>query len=382
MKRWLSGAQLASLVFLLPAFSFAQPALISTDADFALIFDHESQTTLFSKNAETPMVPASMTKIMTVQVAFERLATGELQLTDKIEVSENAWRKGGASSGGSTMFLEPKDTPTVEELLRGIMILSGNDACIALAEGISGSEEAFVEEMNYTAERLGLESATFSNVTGLYDEDHLISSVDLARLASRQLNQFPDLYALYSEPSYEWRGIKQPNRNPLLGSIDGADGVKTGHLSVSGYGLVGSAVREGVRRTIVINGLDTIADRRREAQRLMNLAFTAFEERTASSGEVVGTLDVYMGTSNSVEVALGEPISLLLHKRAANSMKTEIVQSEPLIAPVRDGQEVARLVVHVDGEPVADVPLLAKSSIDGLGFFGRVIAGLANMLGE
>ena len=362
--------------------SAAQTQLIPTEADFALIYDHETETVLYSKQGEEPMVPASMTKIMTVQIAFERLATGELQLTDRIEVSENAWRQGGARSGGSTMFLEPKDEPTVEELLRGIMILSGNDACIALAEGISGSEEAFIAEMNDVAAQIGLTSANFTNVTGLFNEEHLISAADLAELTSRQINQFPELYALYSEPEYEWRGIKQPNRNPLLGSIEGADGVKTGHLSVSGYGLVGSAKRGDTRRIIVLNGLESQADRRREAQRLMNSAFNAFETRSAEANTVVGELEVLLGTETSVPVALKDSVKSILHKRSASKMETVIVQEGPLKAPISAGDEVATLVITVEDDEIVRTPLIATEDVPSLGFFGRVIAGLGVLIGE
>ncbi|MEO1407744.1 MAG: D-alanyl-D-alanine carboxypeptidase family protein, partial [Pseudomonadota bacterium] len=226
---------LAAIVVKLTAAS--QVPLIQTDATHAAIIDHDTGTVLFEKNGHEPMIPASMTKMMTAQVVFDRLARGEISLSDRLVTSERAWREGGWASGGSTMGLQIGDDPTVEELLRGVIVLSGNDACIVLAEGLSGSEDAFAAEMTALAQSLGLSSATFKNSTGLDAEGHRISAVDLAKLAQMQIAQFPDYYAFYNERSYEWRNISQPNRNPLLGRVDGVDGLKTGHLSVSGYGL-------------------------------------------------------------------------------------------------------------------------------------------------
>ena len=371
----------AVLIAVLAPFSIAQDiSVIETDAEYAVIMDHDSGEILFSKRGDEPMIPASMTKIMTAQVVFERLATGEYALADRFTVSENAWRKGNSASGGSTMFLEPGDTPTIAELLRGVIVVSGNDACITLAEGISGSEEAFAREMTAIAKERGLNSATFKNASGLYADGHVISAIDLARLAKIQIDDFPELYSIYTEEEYTWNDIRQTNRNPILGKR-GVDGLKTGHLEASGYGLVASAERDGKRRTIVINGLKDEAARAREADRLMRQAFNAFETRTIEAdGRVLGNLPVALGTSTVISVALKDPITVTAHKRAFPKAKSEIVYDGPLRAPIIQGEEIARLVVQVDGKKPIIAPLVAVNSTDRLSFFGKAVAGLSAIM--
>ena len=371
---------IACLLVLTGPLAFAQVSVIETDAEFAVIMDHDTGEILFSKNGEAPMIPASMTKIMTAQVVFDRIASGELALADRFTVSENAWRKGNAASGGSTMFLEPGDEPTVAELLRGVIVVSGNDACIVLAEGISGSEEAFAREMTAIAQERGLLSATFKNASGLDAPGHRISAADLARLAKIQIDEYPEMYAIYTEEEYTWNNIRQPNRNPILGKR-GVDGLKTGHLSASGYGLVASAEQSGQRRTIVINGLESEAARAREADRLMRQAFTAFETRSIEAdGRLLAELPVALGTQTTIGVALGEPFTVTAHKRAFPRATSEIVYQRPLMAPVKQGDKVAELVVTIDGKEPISAPLIATSESARLGFFGKAIAGLSAMM--
>ena len=367
-------------VFTAP-FSVSQDvSVIETDAEYAVIMDHDTGEVLFSKRGDEPMVPASMTKIMTAQVVFERLASGELALADRFTVSENAWRKGNSASGGSTMFLEPGDTPTIAELLRGVIVVSGNDACIALAEGISGSEDAFAREMTAVAQERGLSSANFKNSSGLYHKDQVISPIDLARLAKIQIDEFPELYAIYTEEEYTWNNIQQSNRNPILGKR-GVDGLKTGHLSASGYGLVASAERDGKRRTIVINGLQSEAARAREADRLMRQAFNAFETRTIeANGRVLADLPVALGTSTAISVKLKDPITVTAHKRAFPKATSEIIYEGPLRAPISEGDEIARLVVTVDGKKPIVAPLIAVNGSERLSFFGKAVAGLSALM--
>ncbi|MEO0714289.1 MAG: D-alanyl-D-alanine carboxypeptidase family protein [Pseudomonadota bacterium] len=375
----LFAVSFASLGLALAA--FAQSTSVRTEAEYAVIMDYESGEVLFSKDGDVPMIPASMTKIMTAYVVFDRLRRGEISLTDQFTTSENAWRKGGFASGGSTMGLAPGDQPTVEELLRGVIILSGNDACIVLAEGLSGSEEAFAEDMTALAAELGLETATFKNATGLDEPGHRMSAVDLARLAKLSIEEFPELYALYAETSYEWRGISQPNRNPLLGRMDGADGLKTGHLSVSGYGLTASAERDGQRRIVIVNGLDSIAQRAQESERLMRLAFTAFETRTiVPEAVILPELDVWLGQSRTVAVSLAEPMKITAHKRALEGAKTEIVLEGPLEAPITTDEVVGNLVVTIEGRDPVVAQIVADESVARLGFFGRAIEGLSLMI--
>ncbi|MEO0983753.1 MAG: D-alanyl-D-alanine carboxypeptidase family protein [Pseudomonadota bacterium] len=377
-------ALLAILAFTISAFAAAAqtPPVIQTEASHAVILDYETGAVLFSKNGDAPMIPASMTKMMTAQVVFDRIQRGEISLEDRFITSERAWREGGWASGGSTMGLAIGDEPTVEELLRGIIILSGNDACIVLAEGLSGSEEAFAAEMTALAREMGLSSATFTNSTGLYHEDQRISAADLARLAAFQIGDFPDLYELYAVPEYEWRGISQPNRNPLLGgAFEGADGLKTGHLEASGYSLTASAVRDGVRRILVVNGMESQAARAQEARRLMRLAFTSFETRTiAADGETLGELDVWMGAKTQVAYRLGEPVTVSGHKRAFDDAKTEIVYQSPIEAPIQPGDQLGELIVTVPGSPVERAPIVAVERVNRLGFVGRAVEGLRFMM--
>jgi len=369
---------------LLPFLAHSQTAsapIIETEAEHAVILDFETGSVLFSKNGDILMTPASMTKMMTAQVIFDRLKRGEIGLSDTFTTSENAWRKGGWQSGGSTMGLAIGDEPTVEELLRGVIILSGNDACIVLAEGLSGSEEAFAREMTALARDMGLETATFENATGLYGDNHRISAVDLARLAKIQIKQFPEFYAFYNEQSFEWRGISQPNRNPLLGKVRGVDGLKTGHLEISGYGLTASGVQNGERRIVVINGMESETRRAQESERLMRLAFTAFESRVIEpSTEPIAELPVWMGVQRSVPVGLEAPLVISGHKRAFDDVQTEIIFDGPLEAPIAAGSRIGEIVITLPGQTPMRTGVVALSDVLELGYFGRVAEGLNQML--
>ncbi|MGB3624305.1 MAG: D-alanyl-D-alanine carboxypeptidase family protein [Henriciella sp.] len=357
----------------------ASAQLIDTQAEYAVIMDYETQDILFSKKGEEPMIPASMTKIMTAHVVYDAIENGEISLDDTLPVSERAWREGGWATGGSTMGLNIDETPTVENLLRGVIILSGNDACIVLAEGLSGTETAFAGRMTDLAQDMGLESASFKNASGLYAEDHVISAADLARLARMEIDKFPQYYNFYSEKEMTWNGITQGNRNPLLYSMEGADGLKTGHLEVSGYGLTASAVRDGKRRILVINGLDSSQARADEAERLMRLAFTAFDTKTVEPGaEPLANVPVWNGEAREVGVKLEAPIRVAAHKRAFDDAVTEIVYDGPIAAPITAGDVVASLSITLEGkdEPIL-APLVATDNVGKLGFMGRAIEGLS-----
>ncbi|HPE48265.1 MAG TPA: D-alanyl-D-alanine carboxypeptidase family protein [Hyphomonas sp.] len=370
----------ALTAFLLPL-AFANAQVMDTPATHAVILDNATGTILYSKNGSEPMIPASMTKMMTAYVVFDMVKRGELSMTDKFTVSENAWRNGGFPSGTSTMGLAPGDTPTVEELLHGVMIMSGNDACITLAEGISGTEEAFARRMTEKAHELGLNSANFLNATGLEAVGHVISAEDLAKLAKLTIDNFPDYYAWYDLPSYSWRDFTQMNRNPLL-EFPGADGVKTGHLETSGYGLTGSAVQDGVRRTIVINGLDSMAARAAESKRMMRIAFQSFDLKTVTPSSVtLPEVPVWLGSQQKLPVSLARDMVIAGHKEALEKAKTEIVLPGPLTAPIKKGTEIGKLVVTVEGQPPVEAPIIAEASIGKLGFFGRAIEGLSQMIG-
>ena len=361
----------------------AQAQLIDTQAEYAVIMDYETGEVLYSKKGDEPMIPASMTKIMTAHTVYEAIENGEIALDDTLPVSERAWREGGWATGGSTMGLSIDETPTVEDLLRGVIILSGNDACIVLAEGLSGSEAAFADRMTDLAHEMGLDTANFENASGLYADGHVISAHDLARLARMEIDKFPQYYQFYSQKEMTWNGITQGNRNPLLYSMEGADGLKTGHLEISGYGLTASAVRDGERRIIVINGLPSSQARAEEAERMMRLAFNAFDTKTIEPGEQpLATLPVWNGEVREVGVKLEAPVRVAAHKRAFRDATMEIVYDGPLEAPITKGDMLAQMVITLEGkdEPVT-APLVAMEDVEKLGFVGRAVEGLSLKLG-
>lgn len=361
----------------------AMPAaaqLIDTPAQYAVIMDHDTGQILYSKRGDEPMIPASMTKMMTALVVFELVERGEISLTDKFTVSEDAWRRGGFPSGTSTMGLKPKDTPTVEELLHGVITMSGNDACIVLAEGISGSEPAFAARMTQMAHEMGLSSVNFVNTTGLEGEGHVVSAIDLAKIAKMTIDKYPQYYPWYSLPSYTWREYTQANRNPLL-EVAGADGLKTGHLESSGYGLTASAVRDGVRRTIVINGLPTMAARAQEAERLMRVAIQSFDLRTIGPDTVdLPDVNVWLGEQRTVPVSLAEPIKVVGHKAAYSKAKAELVLDKTVRAPVKKGDVVGKFVVTLEGQEPVSAPVIAEADVGKLGFVGMAIEGISTFM--
>lgn len=379
MKFWrgiISAVAAASIGWGLPAMA----QVIDTPAEFAVIMDHETGQILYSKRGDEPMTPASMTKMMTAYVVFELIERGEISLTDKFTVSEDAWRRGGFPSGTSTMGLVPKDTPTVEELLHGVITMSGNDACIVLAEGISGSEAAFSARMTQIAHELGLSSVNFVNATGLEGEGHVVSAEDLARLAKMTIDKYPQYYPWYSLPSYTWRQYTQANRNPLL-EVEGADGLKTGHLESSGYGLTASAVRDGVRRTIVINGLPTMAARAQEAERLMRVAIQSYELKNVGPETVtLPDVPVWLGAQRTVPVSLAEPVKIVGHKAAFSKAKAELVMDKRVKAPVKKGDVVGRFVLTLEGQDPVSAPVIAEANVKKLGFVGMAIEGLSTMM--
>lgn len=360
-----------------PALSF------ETDATHAIIMDHETGIVLYSKNGDEPMTPASMTKMMTVYMVFERLEDGRLNLDDEVLVSENAWRKGGAASGGSTMFLEPGSRVRIEDLLKGVMIVSGNDACIALAEHISGSEEAFAAEMTERAQELGLDTLNFKNATGLYEDGHEVSAHDLAKLASMTISNYPEYYAYYAIPEFKWYTIEraQRNRNPLLNSFEGADGLKTGHLDASGYSLTSSAIIDGERRIVVINGAETKSERARISERLMRAAFREFTvSKPVPAGTVIGQAPVWLGTSRTVGVALKEDLVFGYEIAERKNIITEIVLTEALTAPVKAGDVLGNLKISGPDGAILTREIIAADSVLKVGLVEQAFTGLGVLM--
>lgn len=351
------------------------------EASHAVILDYETGIVLYEKQAREPMIPASMTKIMTAHMVLERLSDGRLSPDDEFTVSENAWIKGGAKSGGSTMFLSPNSRVKVIDLLKGIIVQSGNDACIVVAENISGSEEAFAAEMTEEARKMGLSSATFKNATGLEDEGHLMSAVDLAKLSALTIRNHPEYYKLYAMERFEWNGISQPNRNPLLQRFEGADGLKTGHLEVSGYGLVGSAVIDGVRRITVINGTSSLKDRADVSARIMRAAFREFSIATPFvAGDEIARADVWLGKPGDVGLTLTEDMAFGFETAEKSSLKAQIILDKPLVAPLEKGIVVGKLLVTGKDGLSIERDILTAESVGRVGMIEQAIEGFVSVL--
>lgn len=364
---------LAAVVALF-TFVFTSPGLaVETLAKSAVLIDAGTGAVLFDKNANQPMAPASMSKLMTVYMVLERLRDGRLSLDDTFKVSENAWRKGGASSGSSTMFLEPGTRVRIEDLLRGIIVQSGNDACIVIAEGLSGSEAAFAEEMNERAREMGLTNSNFVNATGWPDPNQQMSPMDLAILAKRTILDFPEYYPLYSETSFTYNGIKQNNRNPLLYKGMGADGLKTGHTVESGYGLVASVKRGNRRLILVVNGLPTKKDRAREPERLLEWGFREFGNYALlKAGDVIDEAQVWLGDKPTVPLIIVDDLTLTLPKKSRRGMKVKVTYDGPIPAPIRKGDRLATLSVITAGDDPIEIPLIAAADVNQLGLLGRL----------
>jgi serine-type D-Ala-D-Ala carboxypeptidase (penicillin-binding protein 5/6) len=339
-----------------------------TTARQAVVIDLQTGATLFEKDADAAMFPASMTKMMTAYLLFERLKNGELTMEDTFPVSEKAWRKGG-----SKMFVKVGDRVKIEDLIRGIVVQSGNDATIVVAEGVSGSEAAFAELMTEKAGELGMTGTTFRNASGWPDPEHVTSARDLAILAMATIQNFPEFYAYYSEKSFTYAGIKQGNRNPLLYKGIGADGLKTGHTEASGYGLTGSAVRNGRRLVLVANGFTSVKARAGESERIIDWAYRAWGNyKLFSKGEKVIDAKVWLGTTESAPVLIQNDLLISMPRKARKKMKVTVKLEEPLQAPIEEGAKVATLVIAAPHFETIEAPLVAGASVKRLGPVGRL----------
>jgi serine-type D-Ala-D-Ala carboxypeptidase (penicillin-binding protein 5/6) len=358
----------------------ARPALaqaFQTAAPHAILMDYDSGTVLFEKAADELVAPASMAKTMTVEVVFNEIKQGRLSLDSEFVVSENAWRKGGGSSGGSAMFAKLNDRIKLSDLLRGIIVQSGNDASIAVAEGVAGSEENFARMMTQRARELGLPKSTFMNATGYGHPDQKVTVRELALLASHIIQTYPDLYKIFGEKEFTWNKIRQQNRNPLLKFDVGADGLKTGFIEESGYGLVASAVQNGQRLVLAVNGLKSARDRESEARKLLEWGFRAFESRQLfDKGETVGEAKVFGGSKNAVALVSNKPVRLLVPRGSAERVSARIVYTGPLRPPVKQGSEVARLRVTRGDVKALDAPLYAAEDVDSGNLQQRAVDGL------
>jgi len=336
-----------------------------TKAPFAILMDYESGTILFQKKANERMEPASMAKMMTIAITLKMLKNAQLSLDDEFFVSEYAWRAGGAASGGSSMFAELNSKIRVEDLLRSVIIQSGNDASIILAEGIAGTEDTFANVMNELAQEIGLKNSNFTNSTGLPDKNMYVTSYDLAILAQYIIKEFPDFYPIFSEPSFEWNKIKQSNRNTLLGMDIGVDGLKTGHTESAGYGEVVSS-NEGGRRVIaVLHGMESIKQRSEEARKLITWGTRSFEQVTAfNNGEVVAKIPVYGGEVSTVDLVGEGVVSVYVPKGSKKCLSANIAYSSPILPPVLKGDKIAELHIMCDKQLIQSTPLYALQSVE------------------
>jgi D-alanyl-D-alanine carboxypeptidase (penicillin-binding protein 5/6) len=373
--------RLAALIVVSLFFSWGSAQAMETIAREAIIMDSTTGEVLFEKNADTPMAPASMSKLMTVYMIFERLRDGRLSLDDTFTVSENAWRKGGAKSGSSTMFLDPGTRVRVEDLIHGIIVQSGNDASIVIAEGLAGSEEAFALEMTARARGLGLQGSVFKNATGWPDPGHQMTARDLAILAIRTIEDFPEYYHYYAEKEFTYNGIRQTNRNPLIYKDIGADGLKTGHTQDSGYGLAASAKRGERRLVLVVNGLLSRKARGREPERLLEWGFREFNNYTLfKAGDRVTEADVWLGQNMAVPLVIEADLVITLARKARLGMKVTVEYVGPIAAPIAKGDRLAKLVVTAPDRAPIEVPLVAGADVERLSLFGRLGAALGYIL--
>ena len=362
----------ALLSFMTVGSAISKAAEIDSSAEFAFVTDFGSGKVLMEKQPDALMKPASMAKIMTVYIAFERIADGSLSLDDTFLISEKAWRKGGSKT-----FVEVGKEVSVRDLLYGVVVQSGNDAAIAIAEGISGTEEGFAEEMNYVARKLGMENTVFRNSTGWPHLEQHTTARDLNILATALIrefpaNKYPELYPMFAEKDFTYNGIKQGNRNPLVYGTQGADGLKTGHTAESGYGLVGSAHRDGQRVVMVLNGMKSMKQRSSESRRLIDLMFREFKlYRFYDKGQPVDRANVWLGTKNKIDLVLEEPLHLVMARSDRRKMKVSVNWNDPVPAPITAGQAIGTLVLELPSGKTT-YPLLAAENVDGLGMFDRV----------
>ena len=348
-----------------------------TSARNAILVDFDTGAYLYTKNHEDQMPPASMSKLMTVYIIFDKLKSGLLSLDDEFTVSENAWRKGGAASGGSTMFLKIGESVRVDDLLKGIIVQSGNDACIVAAENIAGSEEDFAALMNETAQKLGLKNSIFANSTGLPDENQLMSAEDLALLARAIIKDFGEYYHIFKQKEFTYNGIKQGNRNPLLYSMTGADGLKTGHTEEAGFCLTGSAVRGGRRLIEVVAGLGSNKERSDESERLMSYGFREFKNvKVFEKGQVVGQAKVWYGKEKTVDMVVLSDVFQTLKKNELKGYTFKLIYDEPIKAPVKKGTIIGRVEMKTPAGTVTQIALAAGSDVAKKGMFERLIDNL------
>jgi serine-type D-Ala-D-Ala carboxypeptidase (penicillin-binding protein 5/6) len=356
----------ALLACALPVPALAQKPTegFQTSAPHAILIEADSGSVLFEKAADQLTYPASLAKLMTTEYVFHEIKEGRLDPDAEFVVSENAWRRGGAPSGGSAMFAALHSRVKIRDLLHGVIVQSGNDACITLAEGMAGNEPAFGALLTKRAREIGLTKSNFTNASGLHDPDLQVTMRELAKLAQYIIKNYPEFYKIYNEREFTWNKIRQQNRNPLLNMGIGADGLKTGYTKEAGYGIVASAVQNGLRLIVAVNGLKTSKDRADEARKLLEWGFRGFESRLLfAEGETVGEAKLYGGAKGRVALTGDRPIRLLVPRGASEKITARIVYTGPVPAPVEEGQSIGQLRVSRGDNVVLEVPLRAAESI-------------------
>ncbi len=349
---------------------------LDTAARSAMVVDMSSGAVLLEKNVDAPLPPASMSKLMTLNMVFEALQQGRLSLDEKFRVSVKAWKMGG-----SKMFVREGDRIRIEDLIRGVIIHSGNDACVVLAEGLAGSEDAFAKRMTDRALELGMKNSTFANATGWPHPNHRMSARDLIFISQRMIEEFPEYYHYFAETDFTWDKVKQNNRNPLLYLDIGADGLKTGHTEEAGYGLVGSAIRGDRRIAFIISGLDSSKSRSVESERLTTWAFREFKTgKIANAGQIVGEAEVWIGDADTVPLAPKDDVIATAPFGELDKMKVTVRYDGPIEAPIALGQPIAELIVERPGLPAVSTPLVAAAAVERGGLISRVTAALTTLI--
>lgn len=355
----------ASLVLLFAAITGVHAQqMFETKAKQAFLIDADTGTILYAKDPDSPFPPASLAKLMTMEVVFNAIRSGKLSLDEEFYVSENAWRTGGAPSRTSTMFAAVKSSIRLEDLIQGVIVQSANDGCIIIAEGMAGSEENFAQLMNERAREIGLTKSIFKNSTGLPAEGQVVTARELVQLALHLQREYPEFYKYYSQPDFTWNKITQRNRNPLLGMNIGADGLKTGFTEESGYAIVGSVSRDGRRSFVALSGLESDAQRAEEARRILEWGMRAFEKVTLfDAGETVGEAKVYGGDKSGVALRANGPLSIFVPTFNRDRMIARIVYEGPLSSPVEEGTEIGALKVWIGDTMSQEAPLYAAETV-------------------
>ena len=357
---------------LIISFSFKSLFALDTLATHAIVYDHKTKDILFEKNSNIRTSPASMTKIMTAYIIFDLIKNGNLKLDEKFIVSEKAYKKGG-----SRMFVELNSKVTIKDLLYGVIVQSGNDASIVLAENISVTESGFADLMNEYAKKIGMKNTNFVNSSGWPHPNHYSTMYDLAVLSSAIINDFPSLYKIFAKEEFTYNKIKQPNRNSLLKHYEGVDGLKTGYVKDSGYGNVISSLKDDRRIILVVNGLESSKSRVSESEKLLNWAYRHTKHTILfSKGQIITSSDMWLGKENKVDLISGEELLTTLSSNQEKNIKAKLVYEKPIIAPVKANQQVGKIVVNIADKETIEIPLLAKNSIKRVNPIIRIFSAL------